>query len=317
MNWPLVIARWMDIWASALLASVFVFDFVIVSKSVRRLPEFGALSVPGLFHRLAWIFWSLGIISSLLWLWTISAEMAGVELMAALSPEIWFTVLSGTQFGHLWVFRITVAVIFGLVLIARRRLSLTGRASFCGALAAIHLLSLAWAGHAAAGIGAGAPIRLANDSVHLALTAFWPGGLVPLAVLFLRLLKSGRPALLEIAAGLTRRFSTTSLFAVLTLSGTGLINSIFLVGDIQAMFTTSYGRLLLAKLVLFAAMVGIGAWNLLVLKPQLPVKVQPENVVNQNRKTRSLFRNVLWEIGLGTALFFIVGMLGMTSPPVH
>jgi len=53
------------------------------------------------------------------------------------------------------------------------------------------------------------------------------------------------------------------------------------------------------------------------LKPQLPVKVQPENVANQNRKTRSLFRNVLWEIGLGTALFFIVGMLGMTPPPVH
>jgi putative copper export protein len=122
---------------------------------------------------------------------------------------------------------------------------------------------------------------------------------------------------LEIAARLTRRFSTTSLFAVFTLSVTGLINGIFLIGDVQAVFTTSYGRLLLAKLVLFAAMVGIGAWNLLVLKPQLPVKAQPENVANQNRKTRSLFRNVLWEIGLGTALFFIVGMLGMTSPPVH
>jgi len=317
LNWPLVIARWMDIWVSALLASVFVFDFVIVNKSVRHHPEFGALSVPGLFHRLAWIFWSVGIISSLLWLWTISAEMAGVELMAALSPEIWFTVLSGTQFGHLWVFRITIMVIFGLVLIVRRRLPLTGRDSFPGALAAIHLLSLAWAGHAAAGIGAGVPILLANDSIHLVVTAFWPGGLVPFAVLFLCLLKSGRPALLEIAAGLTRRFSTTSLFAVLTLSVTGLINSIFLIGDIQAVFTTSYGRLLLAKLVLFAAMVGIGAWNLLVLKPQLPVKVQPENVANQNRKTRSLFRNVLWEIGLGTALFFIVGMLGMTPPPVH
>jgi putative copper export protein len=75
--------------------------------------------------------------------------------------------------------------------------------------------------------------------------------------------------------------------------------------------------LLLAKLVLFAAMVCIGAWNLLVLKPKLAVKVQPENVASQNLHTRFLLRNILWEIGLGTAVFFIVGILGITSPPMQ
>jgi putative copper resistance protein D len=131
------------------------------------------------------------------------------------------------------------------------------------------------------------------------------------------LLKSGRPALLEIAGRLTRRFSATSLLAVAALSGTGLVNSVFLIGRIQGVFTTPYGQLLLAKLVLFGAMVCIGAWNLLVLKPKLAVKVQPENVASQNLHTRFLFRNILWEIGLGTAVFFIVGILGITSPPIH
>jgi putative copper resistance protein D len=181
----------------------------------------------------------------------------------------------------------------------------------------VHLVSLAWAGHAAAGIGANGPIHLANDSVHLSVTAFWPGGLVPFAALLIRLLKSGRSAPLEIAARLTRRFSTASLLAVLALSATGLLNGVFMIGDIRAVFSTPYGRVLLAKLVLFTAMIAIGAWNLLVLKPRLAIKIQPENVANQNLSARSLFRNVLWEIGLGTGVFLFVGILGITPPPVH
>jgi putative copper resistance protein D len=317
MDWLLVIARWADIWASALLASIFVFKFVILDAQARRDPEFGVLSVPSLFRRLAWNFWTVGIISSLLWLWAVSAAMTGVDLFAALLPENWFTVLSATGFGHLWVFRLAIALFFCISLIARRRTAEIAADSIPAALAALHLVSLAWAGHAAAGISANASIHLTNDCVHLAVTAFWPGGLVPFAALLFRLLKSGRPALLEIAARLTRRFSATSLLAVVALSGTGLVNGVFLIGNIQAVFTTRYGQLLLAKLVLFAAMVCIGAWNLLVLKPKLAVKVQPENVASQNLHTRSLFRNILWEIGLGTAVFLIVGVLGITSPPMH
>jgi putative copper resistance protein D len=317
LGWLLVIARWIEIWASVLLASVFVFYFVTVDARARHHPEFSALSIRSLFYRLAWGFWTAGIISSLLWLWAISAEMTGVDLLTALSPENWLTVLSGTQFGHLWVFRITIALIFGLVLIAGRRATWIALDGLSGALAMVHLVSLAWAGHAAAGIGANGPIHLANDSVHLAVAAFWPGGLVPFAALLLRLLKSECPALLEIAGRLTRRFSTTSLLAVLALSATGLLNGVFLIGGIQAVFTTPYGRLLLAKLVLFTAMIGFGAWNLLVLKPRLAIKAQPENGANQNLSARLLFRNVLWEIGLGTGVFLVVGILGITSPPVH
>jgi putative copper resistance protein D len=140
---------------------------------------------------------------------------------------------------------------------------------------------------------------------------------VPFAALLVRLLKSEHPAVLGIAAPITRRFSTTSLLAVTALAVTGSLNSVFLIGEIQAVFTTPYGRLLLAKLVLFAAMVCIGAWNLLVLKPKFATEVQPENVANQNLVARFLLRNVLCEIGLGTAVFLIVGILGISSPPMH
>ncbi len=317
MTWLLVIARWTNIWASVLLASVFVFEFVVVDPLVRHHPGFSVLNAPNLFHKLAWYFWTAGIISSPLWLWTISASMTGADLFAALNPEIWSTVLAGTQFGHLWVLRLTIALAFCLSLVARRRIRLTALDRIPPALAALHLVSLAWAGHASAGIGAYVPIHLVNDAVHLAVAAFWPGGLVPFAALLVRLLKSEHPAVLGIAAPITRRFSTTSLLAVAALAVTGSLNSVFLIGEIQAVFTTSYGRLLLAKLVLFAAMVCIGAWNLLVLKPKFATEVQPENVANQNLVARFLLRNVLCEIGLGTAVFLIVGILGISSPPMH
>ncbi|MGA8656943.1 MAG: CopD family protein [Chthoniobacterales bacterium] len=317
MTWLLIIARWTNIWASVLLASVFVFEFVIVNPPARRHPGFSVLTAPRVFHRLAWSFWTVGIISNFFWIWAISASMTGVDLFAALSPDVWSTVLSDTQFGHLWAFRLAIALIFWLTLLARRGIRLTALDSIPAALAALHLVSLAWAGHAAAGTGPYVPVHLVNDAFHLAVAAFWPGGLVPFAALLLGLLKSEHPALPGLATGLTRRFSTTSLLAVAALALTGLINSVFLIGDIRAVFTTPYGRLLLAKLVLFAAMVGIGAWNLLVLKPKFATEVQPENVANQRLATRFLLRNVLWEIGLGTAVFLVVGILGITSPPIR
>jgi hypothetical protein len=30
-----------------------------------------------------------------------------------------------------------------------------------------------------------------------------------------------------------------------------------------------------------------------------------------------LLRNVLWEIGLGTLVVLVVGLLGITAPPAH
>jgi len=245
--------------------------------------------------------------------------MAGVDLAAALSPDVWATILFSTQFGHLWIIRLTTNLIFGLSLwmITWTRFKLNALKGLPGALAMLQLVSLAWAGHAAAGIGAEASVHLVNDALHLAVAAFWPGGLVPLAVLFAQILKSQQPVPLGFAGKIMRQFSTTSLIAVAALCVTGLVNSIFLIGNIHAVLTATYGKLLLCKLALFFSMVCIGAWNLLVLKPKLAIDVESQDAANKNLTTHSLLRNVLWEIGLGTAIFLIVGILGITSPPMH
>jgi Copper resistance protein D len=68
-----------------------------------------------------------------------------------------------------------------------------------------------------------------------------------------------------------RRFSLVSLVTVVTLAITGSINGYFLVGTIHALAATVYGRLLELKMAIFGAMVAIGAFNLLWLKPRIVV----------------------------------------------
>ena len=99
-------------------------NFAFELKGSPGLPTLLSGSILRLLYNFAWKIWIVEIVSSLLWLWAISASMTGVGFVAALSPEIWPTVLFGTQFGHLWIIRSTIGLILGssLWLIAARRL---------------------------------------------------------------------------------------------------------------------------------------------------------------------------------------------------
>jgi putative copper resistance protein D len=91
----------------------------------------------------------------------------------------------------------------------------------------------------------------------------------------------------------------------------GISNSWLLVGSIHAFFTASYGRLLLFKLTLFAALVGFGARNRFLIKARLLKPPADQNVLSQLR------RNVLCEVCLGVAIVLIVACLGVTPPAWH
>jgi putative copper export protein len=89
-----------------------------------------------------------------------------------------------------------------------------------------------------------------------------------------------------------------------------------MVGSSHALVTSAYGRILVCKVVLFFAMIGFGAINLFLLKPRIEVNPSPLHFAQKNA-TRLLLRNVLWEIGLGAVVILIVGLLGITPPPMR
>jgi putative copper export protein len=70
--------------------------------------------------------------------------------------------------------------------------------------------------------------------------------------------------------------------------------------------TTTYGRLLIGKIVVVLLMMFLGALNRRCLKPQSAA--EPEML-------RTLRRNVAVESCLGAVVLLIVGVMGMTPPP--
>ena len=119
-----------------------------------------------------------------------------------------------------------------------------------------------------------------------------------------------------LASPVVRLFSESSLIAVAGVAFTGLLNSIFMVGRFQALLTSAYGQILVSKVILFFAMVGFCAWNLFLLKPRIAVELPTVNLA-QKSAVGLLLRNVLLEIGLGTLVILIVGLLGITPPPMR
>ncbi len=251
--------------------------------------------------------WALAasVISAVIWLVGEASVMSGKPI-AQIGGDTVGLVLSSTVFGRLWVWRLGLAIALAALLLAIGR-STSGRRTLrlaVGALlvAAAYLAALAWTGHAAAG----PPAQFVSDVAHLIAAGAWLGALPGLAVL----LGSALPP--EVTAQVTRRFSTLGVLSVGTLVVSGVGNAWYLVGDLPALIGTTYGRLLLAKLALFAAMVALAAVN----RFSLTVRLQTQHTSDLSA-SRSLRRNATLEIAAGMMVLAIVGLLGITVPAAH
>ena len=265
-------------------------------------------------------FWGALILeafSGAAWFWLVTVQMSGVELWSLPGSDDLSAVLWQTQFGQLWVGRsVALAVLFAVAAFASRRsFFFFGKDRLWGglslAVSGALLVSLAWAGHAAAGIH-DRDTHLLADTLHLLLGAVWPMGLVPFALFLCYADRTGRTLPMELTV--MRRFSQTSFFAVFILVTTGLVNGWFLVGSWPGLFDTVYGRLLLAKVAVTGLMIGLGAWNRFVRLPQLavaPEAAPPYLALREN----ALRRSVVAEAALAGVVLVIVGVLGMTPPP--
>jgi copper resistance protein D len=321
MTLALILVRWLHLSASILLASLFLFEAAIVLPTMRSSSARVGHLLETL-HRLTCrtALWTVlvALMSWFTWSWLVASAMSGDDLLQCLQSGDWWTVLTTTQFGSIWLFRAILSLIFGIILWVVARAS--GKPTFLqttlAGLSVIELVSLAWAGHAAASPGPFGVVHVLADALHLLTSAFWPGALVPLAAVLLLLLKSTQIENIVLAAPLVRRFSASSLIAVASLALTGMVNSIFMVGSFRALVTSPYGQILASKLMLFCAMIGFGAWNLFLLKPRIAVDL-PTASLGQKNAVRLLLRNVLWEIVLGTVVLLIVGLLGITPPPMR
>jgi len=274
-------------------------------------PQREAILSEPIIRWLTWV-WIVQIVSGGLWLWIATAQMSDDSLLGVLDFGVMRTVLEQTQFGQLWFCRMGPALVQGIILVvAYRRNFLSCEKSLwlwiAIGLSLLLLISLAWAGHAASGTH-DRTWHIGIDVFHLAIASVWPIGLIPLAV-FLWTLPEFLPAseLKYVILSLSR-FSNTSVVAVTLLFLTGLTNAWFFIPSISALFTSTYGKLLLGKVILFSIMVGLGALNRFWHLPEL-------EAVGSRISFIRLRKVVLIESMLGVIVLLIVGLMGMTAPP--
>ncbi|CAL9505702.1 copper resistance CopC/CopD family protein [Streptomyces sp. enrichment culture] len=176
---------------------------------------------------------------------------AGTGPASALDADALADTLTGRP-GVLLLTRLALLAPVALFLVGvsradryRRHSPLVGAA---GAALAVGL-ALTWAAaeHAAAGIQV--PLAMASSTVHLLATAVWLGGLTAL-ILTLRATAD---------AATVARFSRVALASVCVLVTTGVYQSWRGLGSWQALTGTTYGRLLLVKVVLVAVLLAAAA----------------------------------------------------------
>jgi putative copper resistance protein D len=299
---PLIITRGVHMAATVLAAGTVTFLALMAQ------PAFGPAKLPAGFfvlrRQLTWLTWgalTVAFLSGVAWLVWLSADIYGAPIIDVCLHGGVLSVLSDTRFGLVCLIRLALALLLaGLMFSPSLRL--------LQMVAAICLLALvALIGHAGATPGTAGDIHLVSDIVHLLAAGAWVGALPALALLLAHAQRSSDADWGTYAVAVTRRFSSIGVICVGALLASGIINSWNLLGGPRDLLTTDYGRLVLLKIVLFAAMVGIAAANRFHLTPLLPAPAA----------LKALRRNALAETGLGLCVLLFVGALGTMSPSSH
>jgi len=210
------------------------------------------------------------------------------------------TLLLGTSWGRSWM----VAGVASVVGVAS--LSVARRRDHGWRIATPIVLALgafpALTGHAAAEERFRALYILA-DVAHVWGAGAWIGGLAVVLWLEWRS-SSGAESRASLLPALVPAFSTVAIGAVGALVVTGTFASWTHLPSPGALFTTTYGRLLAAKLGLVALVLALGARNFRVLTPRLGTE-------GGNRAMR---RSALFELAVAQIVLIVTALLVRTSP---
>ncbi len=239
-----------------------------------------------------------GALLSVAGLVLMTRAMSGETQLAALWPHLQMMLLE-TDVGLAWALRMTALAIVVI------RPSLWP-ASLAGAIA---LASLAWSGHGAMDEGWLRFWHFLSDILHLLAAGAWLGALLALV-----LMASGRigDTRLRLLADAVKRFEWVGALIVLTVSVTGVMNYLFIVGPrLDGVLFGTYRLLLAIKVLAFAVMLVLAALNRFHLGPSLQQSLRDgQHLIAAN----ALRRSVVMELALALLIVALVAWLGTLSP---
>jgi len=277
----------------------------------------------------------LGVIVSVLGVFLQGASAAGVSLWSSLKGSIIETTLE-SRFGEVWGLRAIDWILLGVLLqvmraIGRGAIPVLGQSAEGGEAAApvgrppraiVALLGLgalylaitpALAGHAS--IESPVGVFFPSDVLHVLSGSVWVGGI---ACLLLAVPGATRqldgPERSQLLLATLVRFSPLALAAVIAIAVTGVIQAYIDVRSFNGLFHTTYGALIIAKVVLLSTLIGLGWVNRERVIPALKRLVDdgqsPGGVGALARRT------MRGELALMLCVFGVTAALISYAPPI-
>lgn len=146
-------------------------------------------------------------------------------------------------------------------------------------------------------------LALAADTVHVWAVGGWMGGLALVLLLSRGAARNGEGGG-DLLPALVPPFSRLARASVAALAVTGLYGAWLHLGGWGALASTAYGRLLLLKLALAAAVLSLGAVNVRRWTPLL----------DRAEGRAGLRRTAAWELALANLVLLVTAVLVHTSP---
>jgi copper transport protein len=295
---PEVGARWLLLLGSMLLFGLPLFGLVVQPQKEGESELAAYLS--SLLVRGLWLGLAFLVAGSAWQLVNQAARLSSLEALPAL--------LLTTRGGNLALARLALAGVVLLLVVMGTMAKASRRPSqVLLAVAALLLLSISAGSHAAALTGRGWTILV--DYAHLVAAAAWLGGLLLLPLLGWRA-RGASPGERQGFAVLVRRFSALAGLAILVLTATGIFSSLVQVPGLYALFTTSYGQVLLGKVALVALVIGIAFFNRRLIGGE-------HWGAQEGKAARRFNRQVTLEAGVAITIMVTVAVLVQTTVPAR
>lgn len=239
LKWTYGIARFLALAGAIVLLGVGLW-------SVQGRPVLGSMRR---IRGAMWVGAAALLVGSLAAFGLFGAQAKGGTIADAFSPSVWSDI-AGTDTGRALLARIVLTVVLVAVLAKWASHERTWWQGVAASSALLTLVTFSKSGHP----NSLSPrlLWISIDVLHLAAVTAWLGGLV---ALFL----AGKAWLAEPeAVRPVERYSMTALVAVPVIVVTGVAQTLKLAGGLDDVTATTWGRLLLAKVMLVIVMVAIG-----------------------------------------------------------
>ena len=321
------VLRWLVLLSVLAMVGGLTFDLLVsrpvmfarhVEQPLRSLGSRLAARSQGLL----WLATAVFIAASVAQLLLQTSAARDVSILGVLPGPAW-SMLTDTEWGRIWTWRFFMGIGFAvsvaaMAVAARGTAAVAARRAAADEAARSHIvlcllalglggaalwtLSLTSHGAATAGIRWEA---LVVDYVHLVAAAFWVGALFHFALSIPLVLRSLTPEQRTAClSAMVPRFSVVAALSIVVLIPTGIFSAWAQVNILPAV-DTPYGLMLVVKLVIVVPLLGLGAINLLWVRP---------NLSRNDHIGRWLKRFVIGEAVVAVLVVASVGVLTSLEP---